>query len=80
MNYYEELGKLYHELGMNEHNFNISERKPGDSVKHCFKQDEVKSKMERLINKELNNNLIATNIRPMWFKEIKNSKRIKQTI
>jgi hypothetical protein len=77
MNYYEKLGKLYHELGMNEHKFNITERKPGGSFKHSVKQMEIKIKMEKLINKELNNNLIATNIRPMWFKEINVSKRIK---
>ena len=53
MNYYEKLGKLYHQLMVNENKYNTTPKRKGKNVKHSFKQYELKRKIETIMAKEL---------------------------
>jgi len=53
MNYYEKLGKLYHQLMLNEENYKQTPDEKHKGIKHSLTQIDLKRKIETLMTKEL---------------------------
>ncbi len=53
MNYYEELGKLYHQLMLNEENYKQTPDEKHKRIKHSLTQIGLKRKIENLMAEEL---------------------------
>jgi hypothetical protein len=70
MNYYEKLGKMYHQLLLNEDKYNTTPRTKGKSMKHSFKQVSLKIKIEKLMFQELRKEkpdaIGVCNVRSAW--------------